>query len=289
MKNVSGLSIAFVVMALAACGGAPAATDAPKPAATSAPQQPAATVAPTPAPTSPPAADAKLVKAVFAKSLDANQAPVDPAEEFQGDQPIAFSLQFSGRPRSGKVSATWLFRNEKIADASVDFADVNSGVIASIGQDTFAGFKLTPKGRLPVGEGYSVNVTFDGQPIGSFKFKIAPPPDALPSVIKTAVLAEDADARYRAINQATEFKPDQKVVLVGVADFGIYSWMEVKWYVNGKLDEAGTRNASLQESKADVPFAFSYLPTGGWPDGKHEVVLIMNGKEVGRYAFTVAK
>jgi hypothetical protein len=281
MKTTHIFSIGLVVMALAACGGAPAPTDAPRPAPTAAPAQPTATAAPL--------VGTKLVKAVFAKSLDANQAPVNPTEEFQGDQPIALSLQFSGRPKTGKVSAMWLFRGEKIADASVDFADVNSGVIVSIGQDTFAGFKLTPSGRLPVGEGYSVEATLDGQPVGSFKFKVAPPADALPSVIKTAVLAQDTDASYKPINPTSQFKPDQKVVLAGTADFGIYSWVEADWYVNGRLDEAGTRSLSLQENKPGVPFAFSYLPQGGWAEGKHEVALILNGKEAGRYAFTVAK
>ena len=43
----------------------------------------------------------------------------------------------------------------------------------------------------------------------------------------------------------------------------------------------------MEENKADCGFFFSFRPDQGWPVGKHEASLVINGKEAARRAFTV--
>lgn len=231
--------------------------------------------------------DSLLESAKFAKRLAENQEPIDPTDEFQGTDTVCLSLQFKGRPK-GKVTTKFYFRDDLINEATIDMADINSGVIFSVGQSTFAGFTLKPDNALPIGNVYRAESFLDGQPIGTFKFKVVPPEGSFPSKISNLTLAHGIDEDKKPVEPGTEFAPGDKVFLVGEGDFGLNTWVEVNWYVDGKLDQEGTRSISLQENKAATPFFFSFLPARGWKPGKHEVVLIMNGSEAGRLSFTTS-
>ena len=166
-------------------------------------------------------------------------------------------------------------------------AEVNKGVIFSIGQNTFVGFSLKPTKALPVGEGYRAEVAFDGKALGSFPFVIAPPKGSLPSKVLSKVLARGVDDKNAPVGETREFTTLEKVVLAGRGDLGDGTWLEATWIVSGKVDPAGTKSFTLEENKKDVPFFFSFIPEGGWPAGAHEVALVMNGKEIAREKFSV--
>lgn len=62
------------------------------------------------------------------------------------------------------VKSEFFLGDESIAAAEVDFADVNSGVLLSLGQSTFAGFNLSHENPLPVSDEYRVESSLNGEP-----------------------------------------------------------------------------------------------------------------------------
>lgn len=237
--------------------------------------------------TSTQAEEVVLKQATFCHGLKEDQSPKDTAEFFMNDETVFLSLELKGRPKSGIVAAKFMFRDDVLADAKVDVATVNKGVIFSFGQNTFVGFDVTHEKPLPVGDCYVADVTFDDQPLGKFPFKIAPPKDAIPSKVLRVTMAKGADEDQQPVDETREFAGDEKAVLVGVGDLGLSSWLEASWKVGGKVDDAGTRSFTMKENKKDVPFSFSFVPAGGWPAGTHEVVLVLDGKTVATEKFTV--
>jgi len=233
------------------------------------------------------AEDSILKKATYAHALEENQSPKDTAEFFYPDETIYLSLELKGRPKSGGVTGKFFFKEELIAEATVDVAEVNEGVLFSFGQNTFVGLNLKPTRPLPIGAHYRTEVSFAGKSLGSYPFKVAPPKGAIPSLFKSAALAKGVDEKKKPMNPTRDFTQLDKVVLAGVADLGLGSALEVEWLVNGKPDDAGTKSFVMEENKKDVPFYFSYVPAKGWPVGSPEVVLTIDGKEVSREKFTV--
>ena len=239
------------------------------------------------APVSAQAAEGELKKATYCHGFKEDQSPKDVAEFFKQDETVFLSIELKGRPKSGVVAAKFMFRDDLLAEAKVDVATVNKGVIFSFGEDTFVGFDMKPNKPLPVGACYTVNVTFDDKPLGQFPFRVAPPKEATPSKFLGAVLAKGTDKDSKPVNETHDFGGTEKVFLVGSGNLGLASWLEVTWLVNGKVDDAGTRSFTMEENKDGVPFFFSFIPAGGWPAGTHEVSLQLDGQEVAHEKFTV--
>lgn len=234
-----------------------------------------------------PAADTLLKDATYCHELNENQSAKDKAESFQGDEPVRLSIELKGRPKSGVASAKFYFRDQLMVEAKVDVAEVNKGVLFSVGQSTYVGFTLKPVRALPVGECYRTEVTFDGKALGTFPFVIAPPKDSIPSKLISVTMARGVDENNAPVGETRTFTPSENVVLAGKADLGLSTWLEVEWKIGGKADDEGTRSITMKENKKDVPFYFLFCPKNGWPEGEHEAVLTMNGKVVGKEKFTV--
>jgi hypothetical protein len=301
------LTTALALLALAGCGGGPVTvvvtSEPPSGVVTvvvtpgppegvitmvvtsEPPSQPVA-AAPTETPP-PPEAGIEMLEAVFARGLTEQMEPADPDTAFAPDEAVYLSVKIKGRPKAGVVLARFFLGDVLIVEGSVDLADVNSGVLFSIGENTYAGYSFTHTEPLPISDNYRADIFFDGAPLGSAAFQVVPPEGAIASRIAQALLAKGTDADYNPIEPATTFAFDQEVFLVGRGDLGLATWIEARWYVNGQLDDTGTRSLTLEENYQDVPFTFSFLPEGGWPQGEHWVVLTMNDREVGRYTFTV--
>jgi hypothetical protein len=285
------LGLSLLLALLVGCGG-----EAPTPivvVVTSPPSQPAPTTE-IAQPTSteavqapPPAAGIEILEATFAHGLSDDMEPVNPSADFAGDETVYLSLKIKGRPKEGLVTARFYWRDTSIAEASVDLADVNSGLLFSVGENTFAGYTLTHENPFPVSDKYRADVFYNDQPLGTYAFRVVPPAEAIPSQVKQVTLAKGADENYNPVEPATTFATGETVYLVGRGDLGLDTWIQADWYVSGQLDEAGTRSITLQENASDVGFSFSFLPEGGWPSGEHLVVMTMNDQEVGRYSFTV--
>jgi hypothetical protein len=282
MKRPYAIPILTAVVLLAAtlaCGGSGPSESTMVPAKPS-PTQPPAT-------DTPPPAGVEILEHTFAHGLDDDGGPVDPDTEFVPDDTIYLSLVVKGRPKEGIVTAKFYMQDESLGEVELDLGDVNEGVIFSFGENTYLNFWMSNDDGIPISRAYRADVYYDDELIDSYTFSVVPPADAIPAVIHEVTLARGVDDDYNPIEPGTTFAPDEEIFLVGRADIGMYTWLRVRWYVDGELDEGGTRKFTATENKTDVGFFFSHLPEGNWPEGDHEVVLTVNDKEIGRYAFTV--
>jgi hypothetical protein len=287
----------LLVLVLAACGGSqPAATSESSPSdqsaqpATAEPTEaPAATESP--AATETPAESAlKIQDVVFTHALGEDMTPTDVAESYTPEQDIFVSVKLDGNPKEGVVSATFYYGDQNIADAQVDLAQARDGqgIIFVIGGDTFVGFTLSHDNLLPVSANYGVALALDGEPAGKYDFAVTQPEGSIPSKLLSATLAQDVNAdTYEPYNPTDTFPADRQVFLAGRADLGQYGNLAARWFINGELDGNGTRIVTTSEDSPDVPFYFSYLPEGNWPEGQHKVILYINDDPVGEYEFTV--
>jgi hypothetical protein len=213
---------------------------------------------------------------------------VGQTSEFLPTDQVCLSLTIAGRPASGNIHVRVFFRGEQLTESSVDLASTNSGILYSFGQDTTAGFTMTYDRLLPVSASYRFEVSFDGRPLGVYPFRVVPPPGATPARFINGVLARGSTADYQPVEPTSVFRTTDQVHVVLRVDFGVATWIEPNWFVNGTLVQ--THGAGIFTSNGNATntgFDAYYLPTGGWPPGQHQVAFVMNDAEVARYAFTI--
>lgn len=279
------LLVLLLLLPTLACGGSDAT---PTPVVIVVTPPPGQSDLPTEAaPTAEPSAALEILEANFAHGLNDEMQAIDPGSDFYPDQTVYLSLTIKGRPEEGLVTARFYWGETFIAEASIDLADVNSGLLFSIGENTYAGYTLTHEQPFPIGSGYRADLFYNDQSLGSAPFRVVPPAEAIATVINTVTLARGADENYNPIEPTTQFAAADTVYLVGNGDLGLATWLQADWFVNGQLDEAGTRSLTLEENIEDAGFAFSFVPEGGWPAGDHWAVLTVNNEEIGRYSFTI--
>ena len=113
------------------------------------------------------------VKSVtLAGGLDANYQAVNPKTQFLSTDTINVSVDVTGRPTTGTMNGKFYYGDQLISEATLDFSNVNQGVIVSIGGDTFAGFHLTPSQPWPVGTGYHFDLYINGTKLGSYPYQV---------------------------------------------------------------------------------------------------------------------
>lgn len=274
----------MLTLVLVGCGGQPT----PEPiVVVVTPPPPQAEPTTEPAPPPPPDAGIQVLEATYAHGLSEEMQPLNPGADFGSAETVYLSLKIKGRPQQGLVSARFYWHEDLIAEAAVDLADTNSGLLFSFGEDTYVGYTLTHDEPFPLSDQYRAEVLFNGQPLGTYPFRVVPPPEAILSQVTQVTLARGADENYNPIEPTTAFAFDEEVYLVGQGDLGLGTWLQAEWYVNGQLDPSGTRHLPMDENIPGAGFIFSFLPEGGWPAGEHFAVLTMNDQEVGRYALTV--
>lgn len=223
----------------------------------------------------------------FTKALADDMTPRGSTTEFHPQEKINLSIAFKGRPRRGLVKAQFYYREDQIAEAETDFSQANSGLVFSIGGSTYVGFWLNHENPLYVSDAYKVVVTVDDAQVGSYPFKVVPPVGAIPSKIRSVVLAKGVTAEQAPVDEATSFEPADLVHLVGRVDLGTSTWLEATWFANGRKLEAATRSTTAMKNAENTTFFFSARPEGGWPSGQHKAVLTLNEISVGSYDFTV--
>lgn len=114
-----------------------------------------------------------VIKSVtFAEKLNENYQAVNPKTQFKPTDVINVSVDFSGRPKAGKVNGKFFFGDQLISEATVDLASLNSGVIVSVGEDTFAGFSLRGNQAWPVSKNYRFDLYLDGTKVGSYPYEV---------------------------------------------------------------------------------------------------------------------
>lgn len=228
-----------------------------------------------------------MKQAVFSRSLADNQTPGEKTDTFLPDEPVYLSVELKSRPKSGVLSCRFLMESTAIGEAKVDLASTSKGALAVVGQSTFAGFHLAPGNPLPIGSMYRAELTLDEKVQGSFPFHISPPKGAIETKLKSTAFEKEVMGQRQPLEPEVELAPEDSVIFKGMADVGVSTWLRITWLVNGKADPKGTNSHTMEENKQDCGFSFTFRPDNGWPAGKHEVSLVINGKEVTRQPFTV--
>lgn len=226
-------------------------------------------------------------QAVFSRSLADNQTPGEKTETFLPDEPVYLSVELKGRPKSGTLGCRFLMESTTIGEAKVDLASAGKGTLTVVGQNTFAGFYLGPSNPLPIGSMYRAELTLDEKVQGSFPFHISPPKGAIETRLKSTAFEKEVMGQRQPLEPEAELAPEDSIIFKGVADMGVSTWLRITWLVNGKADPKGTNSHTMEENKPDCSFSFTFRPDNGWPVGKHEVSLVINGKEAVRQSFTV--
>lgn len=241
-----------------------------------------------PSPTAPSAsAGIEILEATFAHGLTEEMLPVEPGSAFDPEDTIHLSLKLRGRPKEGIVTARFYYGDMLIAEASVDLGASNSGLVFSFGEDTYLGYTLSHEQPFPASEEYRAEVFYGDVALASYPFQVIAPPGSLVSRITDVLLALGSDENLDPVHPTTIFSSAEEVHLVGEGDMAAGSTIRAEWYVDGQLDDAGTRVLSPEQDIPQGGFVFSFLPDGGWPPGEHEVVLTLNGEESGRFPFLV--
>jgi hypothetical protein len=156
-------------------------------------------------PTEPPAAAGiEIATVTFARGLSEEMQPLDPGSDFGPGETVYLSVRIKGRPREGVLTARFFWREALIAEAGVDLADVNSGLLFSFGQDTYAGYSLTHDEPFPLSDRYEARLFAGDQALGAYAFRVVPPPEALPSRIREALLAR---GRTRTMTPSSRRRP----------------------------------------------------------------------------------
>lgn len=280
-------SLLILGLALAACGGEQPAVitvvvTSPPSGSSPAPEGPSPTAPVT-------GASVEILEATFAHGLSEDMQPVEPGSAFAPEETIYLALRLKGRPKEGTVTARFYYGDTFIAEAGIDLADSNSGLLFSFGEDTNLGYTLTHEQPFPAGEEYRADVFYGDVALATYPFRVVAASGTLVSRINDVLLALGADENYEPINPTTIFAFDEEVHLVGEGDLAAGSTLQADWYIEGQLDEEGTRVLTLDQDIAQAGFVFSYLPDGGWPPGEHSVVLTLDGEEIARFPFLIVE
>ncbi len=293
-RAVGILGMAALLGLVLACGGAPALLATPTPEVPTARPKPTArprptatvpaepTVAPTEQPTAAPTGALDLLSVTFSRGLAEDQSPIDPVDAFNPADVVHLVLEFAGQPGQGVFAATFSWRDQALATAEVDLAELGTGTAAQ----TYVSFTLNHEQPLAIDGEYYVDVTLDGEPFDSYAFAVEPNPGDLRATIDEIVLARDVTDDYQPVDPTTTFAADERVYIVGSGDFPVGSLLRTVWtYGEGETDtyDIGPYTESLENNG----FWFYFKPEQDWTDGAYEVSLYLNGELYDSYAFTV--
>lgn len=230
----------------------------------------------------------EIAEVVFAKELSENYEPVNPTSSFYPDETVNASVTIPGRPKEGVLGARFLYMDQLIAETSVDFAEVNSDLLFSVGQQTFTGFFLTHDEALYISPLYSVELLIDGVSAGKYSYTVIPPSDAIPTVVESTVFAAGITEDIGPVDPKDVFSPSEAVHFIGQGDFGRMSYLQADWYLNGEqLIQDCTAGVTFDQNLPDDRFSFSCKLDTGWPEGTHSVVLTIDDEIVTEESFSV--
>lgn len=118
------------------------------------------------------AAKPAIKNVTFAEGLNESYQAVNPKTQFKPTDVIYVSVEVSGRPKTGLLNGKFYFGDQLISEATVDFATINSGVIVSIGEATYAGFNLVGNQPWPVSKNYHFDLYLDGVKVGNYAYEV---------------------------------------------------------------------------------------------------------------------
>lgn len=108
----------------------------------------------------------------LAGSLDENYQAVDPKNQFFSTDTIYVSVDVAGQPKVGKLNGKFFYGDQLISEATLDFATVNQDIVISIGEDTFAGFNLSPSQPWPIDTIYKFELYVNDAKFGEYPYQV---------------------------------------------------------------------------------------------------------------------
>ena len=225
----------------------------------------------------------RILSVTYGTALQADGLHVEtPVERFTPFDPLATSIVVAGRP-VGVVTARVDVYGQ-VLEREYDLAQLNQGVVWSAGTNTILGGSFRHEAPLPQGH-FETVILHDGVVIGRYPFEIGPPPDASPTVVHLARFSN------RVLDTGCVGPAQDALFANGDVVFGVFvnagrgAHIRMVWRHDD--EEIAATNRISPSNQSDVCFTDTQHPAGGWTPGDYRVSLIVNGRDVGMYPFTV--
>lgn len=207
-------------------------------------------------------------------------------DEFYSSDSVYINISLNGPPTEGVIEVEFNLS---------DYLTINS-IETSFPMEDYTDdydhlyFTLEPDDPFRVSSNYWAIIWVNGEEFGRYNFKIIPPENAIPTQLKEAMLVY-ADFNSEDIVETNTFSTDQVVTFYFTADMGEESWFETAWYKGDHATgefilDCGTAMLN-PENLEDAYGIDDCFPANGWESGEYELVLSINGEDVGFYPFTI--
>ena len=227
---------------------------------------------------------AKLSEATMCLGVDTQNKPVNATNSFGVNTPEIFcSAKLSNAPDDTEVLSEWVYVKGEVAGVT-DYI-IDTLPLTADGTQYLQFSMPRPDGGWPIGE-YKLNLYVDGKDAVSLPFTVsrtATGPGPSGAFISEATLALSVDAMSRPVDPTNVFRADTPEFICSVLVSNAPAGTELlsEWYyVSGEWQ--GVTNRLV----GSVPFvtqgtqyiALSLtMPDEGWPAGKYQVKLYLNG------------
>lgn len=212
----------------------------------------------------------------LAKGLDAQYKPVNVTTSFDPLETFYCSVKIRNAREGLTMTAKWYYGDQLLYQTSTP---LQKGV-------GYVGFELTSSEPWPIGN-YRIEIYLGDQLAGSAAFSVKAPQDAIPSVVKKAVLTKAVDGEGNPLAPAVVFSPQDTVYCAVKADAGRYSRIQVRWYYQGQPLEAERDTFFSQENSPDANVVFYLTPSPQLPEGDYTVEVYLDGKLAKALDFSV--
>lgn len=230
----------------------------------------------------------EIVGMTLTDGLKENQAPENEVDHFYADQPAYFSLKLKGRPK-GKLKATIFVHDENAFEIESDLDELNGDTVFSIGQSTYWGITLEAGDNrvLPICEDCRVEVEHNGSPVAQYDFAIKSPKDAIATKIDNVTLCETFGVGGVPYHPTDTFAPSESICVFAEGSQGFANEVRARIYLSGEPASEFDHGYIPTKNAENAKIRLVLVSNEDWPTGEHEVAVMVNRKETGRYAITI--
>ena len=226
----------------------------------------------------------RIVSVTYGTALDDHFTVSQPVERFTPRDPLAISIVVGGRPQGILTARVDVYG--QILEDQYDLAQVNAGVVWSVGTNTIVGGTFVPDGMTPQGH-YETVLLHDGVEVGRYPFEIGPPEGAIETVIHMGGFSTLVLANGCVGPPPRAFHVGDTISFGMLVDVGDTTNVRVYWHQQNVEEPIEYDSLISNRNQTERCFTSSQSPDGGWPAGSHHVTVMANGEELARYPFTV--
>jgi hypothetical protein len=225
----------------------------------------------------------ELTEATMASEIDPNtQKAVTKTDRFQTDTAVIYATALLiDAPKDTKITATWVYADDKTEIASVD--------VLSTQTSQYVSFSLSrPDNGFPAGE-YQVELVIDGKTAETLWFTVEEPVVVLtPQLTDAAMASEINPDTLIPVTTADRFLTDTPVIYATalLTDAPENTRITATWIYVTEDYNIGTVDLFSTEASQAIMFYLNQ-PEEGFPAGQYKVELAIDGKQVETLVFTV--